>query len=124
MIDIDLYRSRIGSYSKFGCSRCKKEKKLMGTLLDNTLPGNVFCKTVCVLLYLYIICIIMALTIDVANTSHHVNTKSKNYFELTFLSNFNNTILGGRMNIGFLILLGHILKLYLCRKVNGKNFFH
>ena len=112
MIDLELYRSRIGCFSKEGCSRCpsRKNSKHMGFFSGHTPEGSVwvFCKYVCLLFYIYVLCIIMSIATDVARNGAVNNPISKTYIELTLHSNFNNTILKSFLNLAFLFMLKHI----------------
>ena len=125
MIELELYRSRIGCFSKEGCKRChcRKKNKSMGFSSRHTPAGNLWLifKSVCVLFYVNFLCIIMAMNTELTKKTYQNNSNDKKYIDLTMSSNPNNTILESLLNLAILIMIGYIFKIFIVDKASGRT---
>ena len=127
MIDLELYRSRIGCFYNRGCkrhhpnagqSRCHcPDNKFMRFIPGHTPDcnaGYILIKCFCLVLYMYIISVTMAMYIDVVQNNFLSEAKSNANIIIPYFpqNTYNNSILNGLINMGYLTMMAWILNMH------------
>ena len=118
MIELELYRCRIGYHANCGFTNCRQTSTSGGgsTVSRETgYIGNicVLIKIACLILYIYMISVIMAMHIDTVDKMIAVHSKIHvKHIPCTFQNIHNNDTLKDLVNMGHVFIITWIAKIY------------